>query len=556
MKRFVLRSSLPLAVFLFAAPVFLRAAAPGKAAAPDKATPPGAASPPATTPSKSGGDDPARRFTVTPLADGVYAVLRDDRPGFMVDANNLFIVNERDVVVVDSNGAPAITKQVVAALKRLTDKPVRYVINTHYHDDHIRGNSVWRDAYPGVEFIAHAFAREYLPGQGAINRKNFLTGAPPFLEDLRGALRDGRGLTGAPLTAEERDSLQSDVSLAGLVLGEGDKAETVLPTITVRDRLTLERGARIIDILHLGSGHTAADLVVHLPKEGIVATGDLVVWPVPLVGDPQSHIAEWGTTLGRLRELHASILLPGHGPILRDDTYVKTLEEMFTSIASQAQEAVKSGATGDAARRKIDLQPWRQSLAGDSPVRRGLFQMYVAQPAVAAALREATEARAAGSPDPAARSGVAAGSGATVVAAAVKSSTASAPPAAKSAADEVRATETAFAGTMAARDHAAFTAMLSEEAVFFGSTRVLRGRAAVSEGWARFFEGPEAPFSWAPERVEVLESGRLALSTGPVFDPAGRRTGTFNSIWRREDDGRWRIVFDNGCPPCAAAAGN
>jgi glyoxylase-like metal-dependent hydrolase (beta-lactamase superfamily II)/ketosteroid isomerase-like protein len=525
--------------------VFLRAAAPGKAAAPDKASPPAAASPPATTPSKSGGDDPARRFIVTPLADGVYAVLRDDRPGFMVDANNLFIVNERDVVVVDSNGAPAITRQIVAALKRLTDKPVRYVINTHYHDDHIRGNSVWRDAYPGVEFIAHAFAREYLPGQGAINRKNFLTGAPAFLEDLRGALRDGRGLTGAPLTAEERDSLQSDVSLAGLVLSEGDKAETVLPTITVRDRLTLERGTRIIDILHLGSGHTAADLVVHLPKEGIVATGDLVVWPVPLVGDPQSHIAEWATTLGRLRELHASILVPGHGPILRDDTYVKTLEEMFTSIAAQAQEAVKSGATGDAARRKIDLQPWRQSLAGDSPVRRGLFQMYVAQPAVAAALREAAEATA-----------TAAGSGATVAAAAVKSSTASAPSPGRAAADEVRAAETAFAKTMAARDHAAFTAMLADEAIFFGSTRILRGKAAVSEGWSRFFEGPDAPFSWAPERVEVLDSGRLALSTGPVFDPSGHRTGTFNSIWRREEDGRWRIVFDNGCPPCAAAAGN
>jgi cyclase len=196
-------------------------------------------SPAATPAPKSAADDPARRFTVTPLADGVYAVIRDDRPGFMVDANNLFIINERDVVVVDANGAPSITKQVVAALKRLTDKPVRYVVNTHYHDDHIRGNQVWREAYPGVEFIAHAFAREYLPGQGAINRKAFLTGAPGFLEDLRGALKSGTGLTGAPLTAEERDSLQSDVSLAGLVLGEGDRAETVLPTITVRDRLTL-----------------------------------------------------------------------------------------------------------------------------------------------------------------------------------------------------------------------------------------------------------------------------------------------------------------------------
>jgi cyclase len=476
--------------------------------------------------------DPARRFTVTPLADGVYAVIRDDAPGFMVDANNLFIVNDRDVVVVDSNGAPAITKQVVAALRKLTDKPVRYVVNTHYHDDHIRGNQVWRAAYPGVEFIAHPFAREYLPGQGAVNRKNFLTGAPRFLEDLRAALRDGKSLTGAPLTAEERASLESDVSLAGLVLSEGEKAETVLPTITVTDRLTLERGERIIDILHLGGGHTAADLVVHLPRERIVATGDLVVFPVPLVGDPQSHIAEWAATLRRLRSLNAAILVPGHGPIQRDDTHLKRLEEMFASIAAQAATAVAAGDRGDAGRRRVDLQPWREGLAGDSPVRRALFSMYVAQPAVSAALHQAADG-----------------------AAAAGAATASPVAGAAGLADQVRAAETAFARTMAARDHAAFTSLIADEAIFLGS-RALRGRAAVSEGWKPLFEKPDAPFSWAPERVEVLDSGRLALSTGPVFDPAGRRTGTYNSIWRREADGRWLIVFDNGCPPCAAAGGS
>jgi glyoxylase-like metal-dependent hydrolase (beta-lactamase superfamily II)/ketosteroid isomerase-like protein len=486
--------------------------------------------------------DPARRFTVTPLADGVFAVIRDDQPGFMVDANNLFIVNDRDVVVVDSNGAPSITKQVVAALKRLTDKPVRYVVNTHYHDDHIRGNQVWRDAYPGVEFIAHAFAREYLPGQGAINRKNFLTGAPSFLADLKAALRDGKNLMGGPLTPEERASLESDVSLAGLVLSEGEQAQTVLPTITVQDRLTLLRGDRIIDILHLGSGHTAADLVVHLPRERIVAAGDLVAWPVPLVGDPQSHIADWAETLARLRDLHPAIIVPGHGPILRDDAYVKRIEAMFASIAAQAGAAVRDGETGDAARRRIDLQPYRAGLEGDSPVRRALFQMYVAQPAVAAALHQAAEPGGAGAS--------ANGPGDQGLAG-DKGSAAATNTAAR--ADEVRAAETAFARTMAARDHAGFTTMIADEAIFFGSQRVLRGRAAVSEGWRRFFEGPDAPFSWAPERVEVLDSGRLGLSTGPVFDPGGRRTGTYNSIWRREEDGRWRIVFDNGCPPCAAA---
>lgn len=113
---------------------------------------------------------------------------------------------------------------------------------------------------------------------------------------------------------------------------------------------------------------------------------------------------------------------------------------------------------------------------------------------------------------------------------------------------QVRAAESAFARSMAERDHAAFAAHLADEAVFFSPRGVLRGKAAVAAGWKPYYEGPEAPFSWQPESVEVLDSGALAHSSGPVFAPDGRRIATFNSIWRREPDGRWRIVFDKGYP--------
>jgi ketosteroid isomerase-like protein len=113
----------------------------------------------------------------------------------------------------------------------------------------------------------------------------------------------------------------------------------------------------------------------------------------------------------------------------------------------------------------------------------------------------------------------------------------------------VRAREAAFAKTMADRDHAAFTSFVSEEAVFVGRT-ARRGRKAVAEGWRPFFEGKKAPFAWAPEIVEVIDSGTLALSSGPVFDADGKRSGTFHSTWRLEPDGVWRIVLDIGCPPC------
>jgi ketosteroid isomerase-like protein len=115
--------------------------------------------------------------------------------------------------------------------------------------------------------------------------------------------------------------------------------------------------------------------------------------------------------------------------------------------------------------------------------------------------------------------------------------------------EQVRKAESAFAKTMADRDHAAFVSALADEAGFFGRG-VLRGKSRVAEGWKRFYEGKDAPFSWAPESVEVLDSGNLGFSSGPVLDPSGKRVGTFNSVWRREQGGRWKIVFDKGCPPC------
>lgn len=115
--------------------------------------------------------------------------------------------------------------------------------------------------------------------------------------------------------------------------------------------------------------------------------------------------------------------------------------------------------------------------------------------------------------------------------------------------------ERAFAKTMADRDHRAFARFVSEEAVFFSGPTPLRGRQAVVEFWKRFYEKPQAPFSWEPDQVQVLDSGSLALSTGPVRDPAGKLVGRFNSIWRQEAPGVWRVVFDKGEGVCDCAPG-
>ncbi len=138
----------------------------------------------------------------------------------------------------------------------------------------------------------------------------------------------------------------------------------------------------------------------------------------------------------------------------------------------------------------------------------------------------------------------------TVLAACASVPTVSGTEAAKA---QLIATERAFARTMAERDVKAFAAFISEEAVFFSGPTPRRGKAHVVEWWGRYFAGPSAPFSWEPDEVEILESGSLAITSGPVRDPDGKLVGRFTSVWRLESPDTWRIVFDKGSPVCTSA---
>jgi ketosteroid isomerase-like protein len=116
--------------------------------------------------------------------------------------------------------------------------------------------------------------------------------------------------------------------------------------------------------------------------------------------------------------------------------------------------------------------------------------------------------------------------------------------------EQVKAAELAFAQTMADRDYAAFSRFISEEAVFISGGKPVRGKAAITADWKKFYTSPRAPFSWKPDLVEVLPSGTLAYSTGPVSNPDGKIFARFNSIWRLEAPGVWRVVFDSGSEVC------
>jgi cyclase len=334
-------------------------------------------------------------FEVVRVAEGVYAALRREPPGLTVNANSVFIVNEDDVVVVDTTLTPGSARELIAALRRITTKPVRYVVNTHWHDDHVMGNTAFREAFPAAEFVAHEATREYLPAQGLENRRLAMSeqGYPQFIKALRGRLAKNESFSGGPLDAEERATYESDARIAERYMAENPGAAVVLPTVTVVERLTLHRGARRIDVLHLGRGHTSGDLVVHLPAENILITGDLVIHPVPFVGAPQSRPAEWAATLDRLIALRPSVIIPGHGPVLRDDSHLRLMSRLFRSITEQVSGSVARGETLEETRKAVNLDEFEKLFAGDSRVRRTVFRNYVRGAGVAAAYAEATAKR-------------------------------------------------------------------------------------------------------------------------------------------------------------------
>jgi len=332
-------------------------------------------------------------FEFQKLADGVYASIRTEPVGLGVDANNLFVIDDDGVVVVDTNFGPSSTRQVLAALRRITSRPVKYVINTHPHDDHVLGNVVYRDAFPTTEFIGHAFLKQYLPGKGATNRQNQVKNLPGFAGALKETLAKNTNLEGQPITDEERAGYASDLRMIESYMKDAPAFTDVLPTTTVSDRLTLALRSRKVEVLHLGRGHTAGDLVVHLPQEGIVATGDLVVYPIPLVGGDQSFVPEWSATLEKIIALNPRVIVPGHGPLMRDTSYPRLMADLFTSVTTQVKAAADAGQSLEQVRKSVNLEAFRQKFAGDSQLKKFLFANYVTGPAVMSAFRAARPAQ-------------------------------------------------------------------------------------------------------------------------------------------------------------------
>ena len=330
-------------------------------------------------------------FTIQELAPGVQAVTRNEPLGLANHANTVFIINESDVVVVDTQFTLEATRDVMAALKKLTDKPVSYLVNTHWHDDHTFGNQVWKEAYPDIEIIAHEQTRVDLATTAVENRKEQVAGGPEAIAMFEGAVTAGRALDGTDLSPEERRAYDSTIKLARTYVAEVPGFTLTLPTITFSDRMVLQRGERTIEIRHFGDGVTRGDAVVWLPAEKILVAGDLVNDPFPFTygGD----VTGWIESLKAIQALEPAILVPGHGPVQRDMALVTQLTAAFSTIHTQSRADRTNGSTEEDFLKSVTLGSQRAAMVGDNKMLAFLFRSYFVEPAATSAYRGSDAAR-------------------------------------------------------------------------------------------------------------------------------------------------------------------
>jgi cyclase len=322
---------------------------------------------------------------IVQLDSSVYAAVRKNPLSLAVNSNSLIIVRQADVVVVDAQFTRAATQETLRAIRKITRKPVAYVINTHWHDDHLAGDQVYQDSFPSVHFVMQRNTAEDLVKLGAPNRKAQVEGAPAVVDRFERLLSMGLGMDSTPASPLERTALESAIRIARQYLKEAPGFRGVTATDTVHRRMTLGRGQDRIDILWFGNANTRGDLIVYLPSHGIVATGDVVDAPVPFAFN--SYPASWVNVLDSVLALEPSAVLPGHGPVLHDLRHVRAVRDWLARINREASAAALRG--DSLALRNVTLEDIRPSVTKDEKWMNFLFRSFFVRPAAQAAWEQA-----------------------------------------------------------------------------------------------------------------------------------------------------------------------
>jgi glyoxylase-like metal-dependent hydrolase (beta-lactamase superfamily II) len=281
------------------------------------------------------------------LANGVYAIVHENATEVWPTSNTGVIVGDDGVLVVDAGYLPSIAAADIAVIRTITDKPVKYLLYTHWHFDHNNGGIAYRKAFPDVRVVSERATARYID----INThwwKAMWTGpGSPALEDLRNLdaqLRSGMGADGRPLDAAALDRLRRDFRQRDREQQELASLEVVVPDQVFDDRLTLMLGSRRVELVNRGPANSPADTTVFVPDAGVLFTGDVVVqsplpftrfaWPQPWIGVLKAIEAE-----------NPAVLVPGHGPVMHGVEYPRQVRLLLERGAAEVEQDVRQGMT-------------------------------------------------------------------------------------------------------------------------------------------------------------------------------------------------------------------
>lgn len=290
-----------------------------------------------------------KEYTLEKWAEGVYLATGG------TGSQNCVIVNDDDVVLFDVGTTPAGARALLEDIRLVTDKPVRTVVNSHFHYDHVLGNGAFG---PDVQIIGHRYTRTAIQTFDTLHREPYLSWInrhnPAQLEAM------AKQLAGET-SAQRRASLEAQLAATRLNMERVAEISPVPPNLTFDSEMVLTRGTRDIRLLFLGRGHTAGDIVLHLPKEGVVCTGDLMEGVIAYLGD--GFFDEWVKTLQALKTLDFGLVLPGHGRPFSDKQRITHFESYLTDLVTQVEAIRSRGVPAEEALRQVDMSAHEKNWA-------------------------------------------------------------------------------------------------------------------------------------------------------------------------------------------------
>jgi glyoxylase-like metal-dependent hydrolase (beta-lactamase superfamily II) len=327
-------------------------------------------------------------FKVQKINEHVCAFITPDPSLDWVDGNSYAILTEDGVFVVDAHQSSLIADANIAEIRKLTTKPIRYLLNTHWHGDHNLENPVYKKAFPEIRIMSHWKTWEILERRcpewvAATQAGEYDT----YLTIYQGYLDSAKDESGKPLSDQYRRRYERIVEILKRYGPYAKQDECLLPDLTFDDDMTIYMGGREIEVRHDGRANTPGDAYVWLPQDSILITGDILVHPIPYCFG--SFCEEWVAVLDTMLALKPKIILPGHGEPMFDTTYLRNVRDALASLVEQGKRGYAQGIRdADSLRTFIDMTQYRTTFAGDDFDRNWAFDNFMLRPAVGRLLRQ------------------------------------------------------------------------------------------------------------------------------------------------------------------------